>query len=162
MAREELRSRLGVPPASFSAVVKGLVEDGRIVERNGSIAIPAHSVVLETAGPAAELVQLLQSRPFAPPSLAEAMERSGATEEMVRALAQRGDIVRVSDDIAFSKDAYEAAVALVRDIIASRGSVTVAELRDRMSASRRPVLALLEHLDAQHVTRRVGDTRVLR
>jgi hypothetical protein len=30
-----------------------------------------------------------------------------------------------------------------------------------MGASRRPVLALLEHLDSQKVTRRIGDQRVL-
>jgi hypothetical protein len=35
-------------------------------------------------------------------------------------------------------------------------------MRDRMGASRRPVLALLEYLDAQRITRRVGDQRVLR
>jgi len=53
-------------------------------------------------------------------------------------------------------------VALVREMVAEQGSVTVASLRDRMGASRRPVLALLEHLDARRVTRRVGDARVLR
>jgi selenocysteine-specific elongation factor len=90
------------------------------------------------------------------------MQQSGATEEVVRALVQRGDLVRASRDIAFTKDAYEAAVTLVKEIAATQGSVTVAELRDRMGASRRPVLALLEYLDAQRVTRRVGDTRVLR
>ncbi|HKB18511.1 MAG TPA: selenocysteine-specific translation elongation factor [Candidatus Dormibacteraeota bacterium] len=162
MAREELRSRLGVPAASFAAVVKGLVEDGRVVERNGSLAAPAHEVALETTGPAVELVSLLDGQPFAPPSLRDAMQQTGADEELVRALAQRGDIVRVSDDVAFSKTAYESAVAMVREIIAANGSVTVAQLRDRMSASRRPVLALLEHLDAQRVTRRVGDARTLR
>jgi hypothetical protein len=31
-----------------------------------------------------------------------------------------------------------------------------------MGASRRPVLALLEHMDSSRVTRRVGDARVLR
>ena len=162
MAREELRSRLGVPAASFAAVVKGLVEDGRVVERNGSLAAPAHEVALETTGPAVELVSLLDGQPFAPPSLRDAMQQTGADEELVRALAQRGDIVRVSDDVAFSKTAYESAVAMVREIITANGSVTVAQLRDRMSASRRPVLALLEHLDAQRVTRRVGDARTLR
>jgi Elongation factor SelB, winged helix len=30
-----------------------------------------------------------------------------------------------------------------------------------MGASRRPVLAVLEHLDAEKLTRRVGDQRVL-
>ena len=163
MAREELRSRLGVAAASFPAVVRGLIEDGRVVERNGSLAAPAHSVTLDpTAGPAAELVTWLAREPFTPPSLSEAMQQTGATEEMVRALVQRGEIVRLSSDVAFTKNAYESALELVRELIHANGSVTVAQLRDRMGASRRPVLALLEHLDAQRVTRRVGDSRLLR
>ena len=163
MAREELRSRLGVPAASFAAVVQGLVEDGRVVERNGSLAAPAHNVAIDTeGGPAAELMAVLRRQPLAPPSLPEAMQLSHAGEELVRALAQSGEIVRVSDDIAFTREAYESAVAMVKEIVAAGGSVTVAQLRDRMGASRRPVLALLEYLDAQRVTRRVGDARLLR
>ena len=163
MVREELRSRLGVAAASFPAVVRGLIEDGRVVERNGSLAAPAHSVTLDpTAGAAAELVTLLAQEPFTPPSLSEAMQQTGATEEMVRALVQRGEIVRLSSDVAFTKNAYESALELVRELIHANGSVTVAQLRDRMGASRRPVLALLEHLDALRVTRRVGDSRLLR
>ena len=163
MAREELRNRLGVQSASFAAVLQGLVEDGVVEDRNGAIASPGHRVTLEAdSGPAADLVGLLGRQPFAPPSLPEAMEKTGAGSELVRLLGQRGDIVRVSDDIAFTKDAYEDAVALVRQLISDTGSVTVAQLRDRMGASRRPVLALLEHLDSERVTRRVGDARVLR
>ena len=163
MPREELRSRLGVPPGAFPSVVQGLFEDGRIEERDGGVAAPGHRVELRTAdGPATALLDLLGRRPFAPPSLTEAIEQAGATSEVVRALAQQGEIVRVSDDIAFTKDGYEAAVAMVKEIVSSSGSITVAQLRDRMGASRRPVLALLEHLDAQRVTRRVGDARVLR
>jgi selenocysteine-specific elongation factor len=162
MAREELRSRLGVSAASFPTVVKGLVDEGRVVERNGSLAAPAHKVAIESAGPAAELVRLLDAQRFAPSSLPEAMQQTGADDEIVRALAQRGDIVKVSDDVAFSKAAYDSAVAIVKEMIAANGSITVAQLRDRMSASRRPVLALLEHLDSERVTRRVGDARTLR
>jgi selenocysteine-specific elongation factor len=163
MAREELRSRLGVPPASFPSVVQGLIEDGALVETDGSLALPGHRVeVHKDDGTAAALVQLLGRQPFAPPSLSEAVQQTGATSEVIRALAQRGEIVRLNDDVAFTKEAFEAAVAMVREIISSSGSITVAQLRDRMGASRRPVLALLEHLDAQHLTRRVGDARVLR
>ena len=158
MAREELRSRLGVPAASFPAVVQGLAADGAVVERSGSLAAPGHEVAIEDGG----LARLLAEQPFTPPSLAEAMQKTGTSMETVRALAQRGDIVRVSDDVAFSRDGFATAVQLVKELIAANGSVTVAQLRDRMGASRRPVLALLEHLDSQHVTRRVGDERVLR
>jgi len=162
MAREELRSRLGVSPASFPVVIEGLVRDGRVVERNGSLAAPEHAVELGESGPQAELLRILGADPFTPPSLQEAMRQSGAGEELVRALVQRGDIVRVSDDVAFTEGAFDSAVAMVKEIVAVSGSVTVAQLRDRMGASRRPVLALLEYLDAQRVTRRVGDSRLLR
>jgi selenocysteine-specific elongation factor len=163
MAREELRSRIGISPSSFPAVVQGLVEDGRVVERDGVVAAPGHTVELEASrGPAGLLLELLGRQPFAPPSLPDAMQQSGAGPEVVRALAQRGDLVRVSDDIAFTREAYASAVAMVKELIASTGSVSVAQLRDRMGASRRPVLALLEHLDSERVTRRVGDARLLR
>jgi selenocysteine-specific elongation factor len=163
MAREELRSRLGIPAAAFAAVVQGLVEDGLLEEREGFVADPLHQASPEPeGGPGATLVAALGRTPFAPPSLTEAMQLSGATPELVRALAERGSIIRLSDDVAFTKDAYDAAVVLVKETITSTGSVTVAQLRDRMGASRRPVLALLEHLDAERVTRRVGDARVLR
>ena len=163
MPREELRSRAGLAPPAFSAALRAWVEDGVVEERGGEIALAGHRVAVEDAdGPAARFVAQLARAPFAPPSVAEAMQASGASSEMVRALERRGDVVRVSDDVAFTREAYDGAVALVKEMVAAGGSITVAQLRDRMGASRRPVLALLEHLDAQRVTRRVGDVRVLR
>ncbi len=163
MPREELRSKLGIQPGLFPAVVKGLAEERRLEERDGEVAAPAHQVVVEASdGPASRLLELLGAQPFAPPSLAEATRTAGASAEILRALVQRGDLVRLSDDIAFTKSAYEAAVVAVKEVIESTGSVSVAQMRDRLGASRRPMLALLEHLDATKVTRRVGDSRVLR
>jgi selenocysteine-specific elongation factor len=163
MPREELRSRAGVPPAAFAAALRGWLEDGLVVENGSELALAEHRASVDNSGGvAASLLEELGRAPFAPPSLAEAMQASGATTEVVRALERRGDLVRVSDEVAFTRQAYADAVALVREMVASSGSVTVAQLRDRMGASRRPVLALLEHLDAQRVTRRVGDARVLR
>ena len=144
-------------------MLAALVEEAVLAERDGEVALPGHQVKLDPAGgAAARLVELLGTQPYAPPSLPEAMREAGVTPEVVRALAQKGDIVRLSEDIAFTRAAYDGALQLVRDLIAGEGSVTVASLRDRMGASRRPVLALLEHLDAQRVTRRVGDARILR
>jgi len=40
--------------------------------------------------------------------------------------------------------------------------VTLAEVRDILSTSRKYSQALLEHMDAERITRRVGDARVLR
>ena len=163
MPREELRSKLGIQAGVFSAVLKALAGEHRLVESDGEVAAPEHQVaVAPSGGPAARLLELLGAQPFAPPSLAEVMREAGATSEMVRALAQSGDLVRLSDDVAFTRDAYAKAVEVVKELIAGGGSVSVAQMRDRLGASRRPMLALLEHLDAAKVTRRVGDARVLR
>ncbi|HEV2216584.1 MAG TPA: selenocysteine-specific translation elongation factor [Candidatus Dormibacteraeota bacterium] len=163
MPREELRSRLGVVPGAFGPALAGLIEDAVVEERDGEMALPDHEVPKDAAdGAGSRLLVLLGSTPFAPPSIAEAMEKSGAGAEVVRALERKGDLVRLSEDVAFTRDAYEEAVAVVKEMIVSTGSITVAQLRDRMGASRRPVLALLEHLDSRRVTRRVGDARVLR
>jgi selenocysteine-specific elongation factor len=164
MPREELKSRLGLAPAAFGPALAELTRDGVLAERGAELALPDHQVEIDpvAGGPAGRLLEVLDEQPFAPPSLAEAMRAAGASAEVVRALVQKGDLVRLSDDVAFTRTAYERALALVRESVASDGAVTVAAMRDRMGASRRPVLALLEYLDAQRITRRVGDQRVLR
>ena len=163
MPREELRSRLGLPSTSFGPVLIGLVKEGALREQAGEVSLPAHSVELDpTAGPGGRLVEVLGRDPFSPPSLPDALKESGASSEVVKALARRGDLVLLSPEIAFTKQAYENGLLMVREIVAGEGSVTVARLRDRMGASRRPVLALLEYLDAQRITRRMGDERILR
>ncbi len=46
--------------------------------------------------------------------------------------------------------------------IKDKGEITVAQVRDMFGTSRKYALALMEHLDSQRVTRRVGDVRLLR
>jgi selenocysteine-specific elongation factor len=53
-------------------------------------------------------------------------------------------------------------VARVRAHLEREGTVTLAQVRDLFGTSRKYAQALLEHLDEQRITRRVGDERVLR
>jgi selenocysteine-specific elongation factor len=164
MPREELKSKLGLTAGAFPPVLADLIKTGVLAERGGAIGLPEHKFEVAAAegGPARNLLDLLGAQPFSPPSLPEAMRQAGAGPEVVRALARSGDLVRLSPDIAFTKEAYQGALAMVKEIVAAEGGVTVARLRDAMAASRRPVLALLEHLDAEKLTRREGDVRTLR
>ena len=60
-------------------------------------------------------------------------------------------------------EAVERVAARVEAIIRDEGSITLARLRDELDTSRRYAQALLEHLDAARVTRRLpDDSRVLR
>jgi selenocysteine-specific elongation factor len=60
-------------------------------------------------------------------------------------------------------DALASVRARVEEIIVSEGSITLARLRDELQTSRKFAQALLEHLDAERVTKRLpDDSRVLR
>jgi selenocysteine-specific elongation factor len=61
-----------------------------------------------------------------------------------------------------SPDAYERARAVLVGELDAADRITLARFRDLLGASRRAAQLLLERFDADGVTRRVGDERVLR
>jgi selenocysteine-specific elongation factor len=81
----------------------------------------------------------------------------------LRALRDAGRAVRVGRAMYAHPDAVASVRARVEAVIASEGSITLARLRDELATSRRYAQALLEHLDAERVTKRLpDDSRVLR
>jgi selenocysteine-specific elongation factor len=77
-------------------------------------------------------------------------------------LLEEERLVRMSDSVVFLADTYQEMVRRVIDHLKAEGSITVAQVRDMFQASRKYALALMEHLDEQRITKRVGDERVLR
>ena len=92
--------------------------------------------------------------------MAESVAQVGET--VFAALTDRGTLVRLSDDVVYLDETVAEMQGRVMDHIRREGAVTIAQVRDLFGASRKYALALMEYLDEQRVTRRVGDTRVLR
>jgi selenocysteine-specific elongation factor len=82
--------------------------------------------------------------------------------DLARFLEGEGRIVRVGDGFAVSAGAYEVARDLVVTECAAAGEITLARFRDLGGVGRRDAQLLLERMDADGVTRRIGDRRVLR
>jgi selenocysteine-specific elongation factor len=82
--------------------------------------------------------------------------------ELGRYLEHEGRLVRLGDGQAVGAEAYAAARAALVAECETAGRITLARFRDLLGTSRRPAQLLLERLDADGVTRRVGDERVLR
>ena len=81
---------------------------------------------------------------------------------LARFLEGRGTLVRLGDGYAVSAAAYaEARAALVAECEAA-GRIALARFRDLLGVGRRTAQLLLERFDADGITRRVGDERVLR
>jgi selenocysteine-specific elongation factor len=79
-----------------------------------------------------------------------------ADPALARYLEAEGRLVRLGDSSAVSHAAYEQASALLTD------GITLAEFRDALGVGRKAAQLYLERFDADGLTRRVGDARVLR
>jgi selenocysteine-specific elongation factor len=164
MPKEELRSRTGIPAELFAELLTVLAADHTVVDQGGEVATAAHHPALtaeqETAIGA--FVAELEGQPFNPPPLPDLIRRYRLTPALLQYLVVDGRVVRVSEDTAFARSAYDDAVSRLRRHLVEHRTLTVAAARDLLGSSRRSVLPLLEWLDAQKITRRVGDDRILR
>ena len=75
---------------------------------------------------------------------------------LARFLESEGRLVRVGDGYAVAPQAYEQARSVLVD------GITLAQFRDALGIGRKTAQMLLERFDADGVTRRVGEGRVLR
>jgi selenocysteine-specific elongation factor len=158
MPREELRSRLNIPQQHFNNALQRLVEEGVLVEEKALMRLPSHQVKL-TASQQAQADTFLSSlsqNPFSPPT------ESLPEPELLNMLIEQRRVVQVSNNVVFAASAYDEMARCITEHLKSKGMVTVAEVRDMFQTSRKYALSLLEHLDEQRITRRVGDERVLR
>jgi selenocysteine-specific elongation factor len=83
-------------------------------------------------------------------------------EELARFLEASGRLVRLGDGYAVGAEAFEVAKDVVLVECAAEGGITLGRFRDLVGTGRRDAQLLLERLDADGLTRRVGDRRVAR
>ncbi len=106
------------------------------------------------------LIQLFRKHPFAPPGRAEAQEIADA--EIVNALIEQGQLIKIGDGVLFLREFYEQAIDRLTEYMREHSKMTVSEARDVLDTSRKYILPLLERMDALHITQRMGDERVLK
>ena len=154
---------MDLPPKRFNALVERLARDGRIAERGSALALVTHSPTLTAEQESAwsRARGALAREPLQPPSPATLESEYGLDRELVAALAERGDLVRIGTEALFLPDAVARFADAVVSELAATGTITVARARDLTGSSRKHVLPLLGFLDDRGLTRRSGDDRIL-
>jgi selenocysteine-specific elongation factor len=167
MPREEVKSRLGryVPnltPKLFNEIVNRAMLDGWLAGAGGSLRLPTHEATFtpQQRQTVDYLLYTFRQEPYTTPSVAQCEAQVGG--EVLSALVEQGQLVRLSDDVIFLAETYEEMRDRAVAYLQEHGSVTVAQIRDLFDTSRKYALAFLGYLDEKRVTRRVGDERVLR
>jgi selenocysteine-specific elongation factor len=167
--REELRERRfgRAHAAVFEHVLQELVAAGTIVSRD-RLALAGHRVALSPGEALARdaVDRAYREAAFAPPdaaSLAAALKLPRTdVDRMVALLVRQKTLIRV-DDLLFHADAL---ARLKAEVASLKGGgqparVDVAAFKERYGVSRKFAIPLLEYLDRERVTRRVGDSRVI-
>jgi selenocysteine-specific elongation factor len=171
MGREEMREKIfaHLLPEIFRAVIAQLVERNEVVAEKDLLRLSTHRVALSAEEQAAKdhLSATFASAALQPMSLEEAIAKAGPQFGIDQARAQRfaqmlinsGELVRVADLI-FHRNALDGLRDTLRKFKAERGArIDVGEFKDLTGVSRKYAIPLLEYLDRQRVTRRVGDAR---
>jgi selenocysteine-specific elongation factor len=167
-------SRERFAPARWREAIAELLDSGRAVERGGSLALAeSESAATEPAEVpkpdelALRVLDLLRGdgvSPRSPTVLAEAVDRPlPQVQAALDALAASGGATRVKPDIYYDAETLEELRSRLLALAAERGgAITLAEARNELGTSRKYAQALVEHLDALHLTVRHGDRHVLR
>ena len=155
---QELRSRLDIQQQVYLKVLGRLVEDSVIEEKDQYVHLPDHLVVLspDMAIKSESYLKILEEDLYSPPT------DQAPDPELLAAMVEMGKVIKVNESVVFSALAYDQLVENIKNHIVSQGSITVADARTMFNTSRKYILPLLEYLDQQRITQRIGDERVLR
>jgi selenocysteine-specific elongation factor len=167
MPREELRSRLqeripGLGGRLFNQVVARASHEEAVGENEGSVWSADHAVQFspEQQRQVETLLASFERAPYTTPSVTECVSQVGT--EPFNALTENGTLIRLNADVVYLGETVVEMRERVVAYLERDSSITIAEVRDLFGTSRKYALALMEYLDDQRVTRRVGDERVLR
>jgi selenocysteine-specific elongation factor len=175
LSKEEWRSRLGLSPKVAIEVFAILQAEGKLevvgdtesryvretMQHGSLIRLPNFTPSFTTAqhGQVEQLLRLFYAHPYTPPDRSEVETLVGA--EVVGALIEQGHLVKIGNGILFLRETYDEAIAKLVEYMQKHDRMTASEARDILGATRKYILPLLEHMDVLHITKRIGDERVL-
>jgi selenocysteine-specific elongation factor len=165
MGKEELREAFHLSPEVFAAVLDLLLRDKKIEVAGDLVRLPGQGVVMkdEEAESKKKIEEAFASAGLRVPALQEVLaglklDRSRA-QKIVTLLLRERLLVKVSEELVFHRAALEDLRRLVLIQKTKSPRMDVAAFKEITGVSRKYAIPLLEYLDRERVTRRVGDAR---
>jgi len=168
MSKEELRGQFSeVAPAVFEGVLYEALQAKKIELAGELVRLAGRGVVMKDEE--AESKTIIESAfanaglkvPALKDVLAGLKVDKARAQKIVTLLLRDKVLLKISDDLVFHRDALmdlRKRMALEK---AKSPKLDVARFKDLTGVTRKYAIPLLEYLDREHVTRRVGDERVI-
>ncbi len=167
--KQDLRGRAGNPRVElFEAALADLGRRAAVEISGGLVQRAGRAIALSPQeAQAKELIaNEFERAGLTVPSVSAVLGKlpveAARAQKILQILIREGTLVKVAEDFVY----HRRTVARLRDLIATyrkeRGDrITVIAFKDVAGVSRKYAIPLLEFLDREHVTRRVGDERVI-
>jgi selenocysteine-specific elongation factor len=165
IAREALREQVKASSEVFTASLDLLVREKNIEAAGDLVRLPGHGVVMkdEEAESKKKIEEAFASAGLKVPALHEVIgglkvDKTRA-QKIVTLLLRDKLLVKISEELVFHRSALEELRRLVAAQKAKSPKMDVAKFKELTGVSRKYAIPLLEYLDRERVTKRVGDAR---
>lgn len=164
IGKDQLRPRR-VNPVLFEAAIQELLKSGKLELSGDLVRLPGKGVQLrDEEAEAKNLIErTFRSAGLKVPALKEVLaslkvDRTRA-QKIVTLLLRDRVLVKVSEDLVFHRDALHHLKRSILELKRTSPRIDVAKFKDVTGVSRKYAIPLLEYLDRERITRRVGDVR---
>jgi len=165
IAKEELREQVKASAEVFSEALAGLVREKKIETAGDLVRLPGHGVVMkdEEAESKKTIEGAFAAAALKVPALHEVVAGlkvdKARAQKIVTLLLRDKVLVKISDELVFHRSALEELRRQIAAQKAKSSKMDVARFKELTGVSRKYAIPLLEYLDRERVTRRVGDAR---
>ena len=163
IGKEELRSKMGLEMKGkeFDLLLKKFVEE-QVIKWEELISLEEFKVVYneEQLTEKANLEQQLIEAEFLLLSVAELASGKEELKELIDSLHGK-TLIRLDGDSIIHMKCYQKAIDKIRQHVEKNDKITLGEFRDILGTSRKHAMTILDYMDKNKVTKRVGEARVL-
>ena len=89
-------------------------------------------------------------------------DRKKEITSLIRVMTQEGELIRISEELNFHRDALEGLREEYRKLLVREGQATPATFRELTGLTRKFIIPLMEYFDMTKLTMRAGERRILR
>jgi selenocysteine-specific elongation factor len=168
LPKEELRSRTtgARNPKLFHYILNQLTHQNAIAQDKDIVRLSEHRITLAQDQEATrrELEEIYAKSGLQPPYFKEIKDKfSGNTAaEVLDYMVKEGVLVKIKEDLYFHSQAIEALQNKLVEFLREKKEITTPQFKELTGVSRKYTIPLIEYFDANQITVRVGDSRVLR
>src|SRR5438270_13460084 len=167
ISKEELREKLGLTPLVMETLMAQLTHDKKAEVAGELVRLAGRGVELkdEEAKAKTQIEQAFSAAGLKTPYMNEVLNKlrvdKTRAQKLVTLLLRDRVLVKLADDLVFHQSALQSLRQTLTDYKSKSAKIDVATFKDLTGVSRKYAIPLLEYLDRERVTRRVGDERII-